>query len=53
MNLNTAAVMIQSILPAGKSGQGGTNHAHPSDEGDLSDPFRREENYLNKLYIEL
>jgi hypothetical protein len=23
-----------------------------SEEGDLSDPFRRDENYLNKLYIE-
>jgi hypothetical protein len=24
-----------------------------SEEGDLSDPFRRDETYLNKLYIEL
>ncbi len=31
----------------------GKRHLVSSMEGDLSDPFRRDESYLNKLYIEL
>jgi hypothetical protein len=31
----------------------GSKHLVKSDEGDLSDPFRREESYLETLYINL
>jgi hypothetical protein len=31
----------------------GTKHLVKSREGDLSDPFRHDESYLNSLYIEI